>query len=878
MLMKKTILSATLSLLCMLVPWAFVTAHAQGSAFTYQGRLSDGVNPANGIYQLQFALLDAASAGTVIAGPLTNSVVAVSNGLFTVSLDFGLAAFSGDNRWLELGVRTNGSAAAFTLLAPRQPISATPYALRAAVAGSVSNLNGGTIAPGSITGLQLAGNAVTAANISAGQVVRNLNGLTDAISLLAGTNLVLQTNGQTLTIHALGAGFAGLNNFSGTNLTLYDALGRLLTYLASPYTTNYITITNRYTFSGVWPGAAAFNDTYTYWPAGSTNTYLIYTNPGATKMMMTAPVTDPFNYAISINLFPSAGNFPITPNTTPAYDNYSGTANPLLDQWEDANTGLPVHPIVTAGSATTTNSAVVTNLALTALSNVRLDGSVQFGPNVSTNNGALGTQAFLTNSVPAEIDISGAINNPTPGAVHMAVQNNPVVIFSWQPYPGSVNRYTNVTQVISNLANLNAKGYLAPLTNSGAPVVVNADVGSLVRNTNYVLMGRPGIYPQGVPQYIAAIRSFNCEVGYMRNIPGDLVPPQPTNVPGFYFIPNANTAQPLSFQPLATYDPTGWSEFNCDLMTVDMIARDIQTFYAWGVSQFESNDGAYNPIYSFQTFERTAAYNILHPFSDASLTSRTAWNSYSGTAHPLRYTAFESLGGTADGSAFDCDDFHNAIQTDAPATAPRWGTGTNSALLEFRRFSYNHPLITKCNRGGGFEGGIGNLYPSHAAIFALCEWSPLVLLHPGYQEKVLDLVTNAGWLRIHNDLAHNFPSVILNQYGGGVILAKPLATGAHAVGFFNESGATTPLTVNWPSLGLPLGQACNIYDLWTSNYVASATGSFTTNLAPGSASHAWLEFRPVFQTGITTNLQVTTPAGTRTLQFSFGVLTNVSSP
>src|SRR5262249_22779625 len=68
---------------------------AQGTAFTYQGHLNDGGSPANGNYDLRFAVYDSAGGGNNIAGPLTNSAVAVSDGLFTVALDFGAGVFPG---------------------------------------------------------------------------------------------------------------------------------------------------------------------------------------------------------------------------------------------------------------------------------------------------------------------------------------------------------------------------------------------------------------------------------------------------------------------------------------------------------------------------------------------------------------------------------------------------------------------------------------------------------------------------------------------------------------------------------------------------------------------------------------------------------------
>jgi len=82
-------------------------AEAQTTAFTYQGRLSDGGAPAEGTYDLRFAIYDSASdLGAVVAGPITNSAARVKNGVFTVVMDFGADAFPGGSRWLEIGVRT----------------------------------------------------------------------------------------------------------------------------------------------------------------------------------------------------------------------------------------------------------------------------------------------------------------------------------------------------------------------------------------------------------------------------------------------------------------------------------------------------------------------------------------------------------------------------------------------------------------------------------------------------------------------------------------------------------------------------------------------------------------------------------------------------
>src|SRR5438132_14021379 len=103
---------------------------AQASSFTYQGRLTDGGTAANGNYDLQFALFDSLSGGTQIGSTQTLNTVAVSNGVFTVTLDFGANSFTGANRFLEISARLSG-AGSFTLMTPRQ-VTSTPYAIRSA--------------------------------------------------------------------------------------------------------------------------------------------------------------------------------------------------------------------------------------------------------------------------------------------------------------------------------------------------------------------------------------------------------------------------------------------------------------------------------------------------------------------------------------------------------------------------------------------------------------------------------------------------------------------------------------------------------------------------------------------------------------------------
>jgi len=124
-------------------------AHAQGTAFTYQGQLQNGGSPASGTYNLTFTLFSTSNAGVPVAGPLTNTAVVITNGLFTVLIDFGPGVFAGQTNWLQIGVETNGGPG-FTSLNPRQEVTPAPYALYAEAANAAGL--SGTIPVSSLSG------------------------------------------------------------------------------------------------------------------------------------------------------------------------------------------------------------------------------------------------------------------------------------------------------------------------------------------------------------------------------------------------------------------------------------------------------------------------------------------------------------------------------------------------------------------------------------------------------------------------------------------------------------------------------------------------------------------------------------------------------
>jgi len=162
---------------------ASVPAAALGTGFTYQGQLKNGSGPITGNCGMAFRLYDDSAAGVLVGSPITTSVP-VTAGLFTVPLDFGAGAFTGDARWLAIQVKC-GADPVFTPLSPRQPLSPAPLAL--ALPGLYTRQN--ATSPNLIGGY--AGNSV---------------GLTAVGATIGGGGAVGQSNSACCNFDTIGGG------------------------------------------------------------------------------------------------------------------------------------------------------------------------------------------------------------------------------------------------------------------------------------------------------------------------------------------------------------------------------------------------------------------------------------------------------------------------------------------------------------------------------------------------------------------------------------------------------------------------------------------------------------------------------------------------
>jgi cell shape-determining protein MreC len=197
-----------LAVAALLAPALLLAQTPLGTAFTYQGRLDDNGAAANGRYDLQFQLFDAATGGTALGEVALNNV-RVASGLFTVNLDFG-PVFSGAARWVQVGVRPGGQSGAFTILSPRQELTPAPsasYSLKAGDAATLGGLSCSTSEVPKWNGSAWACAAVTdtlaGLSCSSGEVAK-WNG-----SAWACAGDVVGTSGGSVTSVAAGEGLTG---------------------------------------------------------------------------------------------------------------------------------------------------------------------------------------------------------------------------------------------------------------------------------------------------------------------------------------------------------------------------------------------------------------------------------------------------------------------------------------------------------------------------------------------------------------------------------------------------------------------------------------------------------------------------------------------
>jgi hypothetical protein len=174
---------------------------------SYQGILSDtlGTPKPDGMYAITFRLYDAPSGGTLLW--VETQSLQVKRGLFSAVLGsqtpFPSSLTFERQYWLGIQPASDPE------LAPRIALTSVGYSLNslsadsARIAGTVPN------------------NSITANKIAAGQVVKSINNIRDAVTLRAQGGATITSSGDTITINAgSGGGGTGVQSIQNTNNTI----------------------------------------------------------------------------------------------------------------------------------------------------------------------------------------------------------------------------------------------------------------------------------------------------------------------------------------------------------------------------------------------------------------------------------------------------------------------------------------------------------------------------------------------------------------------------------------------------------------------------------------------------------------------------------
>ena len=808
---------------------------AQSTAFTYQGRLLDGGQPATGSYDLQFRLTDALSGGNPIGAALTNAPVLVTNGLFLVLLDFGSGAFDGSPRWLEVGVRTNGSASPYFVLSPRQAITASPYATFASTAASAS------VAAGLVPGAAITAN---------GAGITNLNGA----FIQAGTINSNQLDQATADQIAL----AG--TLSGSTSNAIASLGGNGTNTALYYPT-LVAGTNSIAAS-----------------------YALY--PGS-NLVVSGCVTNPLANGVYV---PNGASY-LDPASGDTIVSYAGPHCGILFDLEDGDgTGLRGHALeITNG--TTRLEYLVSFSSWCAGPWILVTGGY--------DNYAGSKVCWSTNSVPAGFGVAGGLMTGSFSGTFsgsLAASSNysagrlvgTVTVPVASDLSASSNYNANRLVGTIPLANLPSQVLSNTGMTSGIPVSAIQPLGSFslasVAPTPPMGICTWPLYNggnQGLVQMFTDMLSTNGLVGYGWKV---------IQLDAGWQLPSRDSHENLVPDPARYTNWTGMLSYmqtkgvalglytemtSCggNVPTLDgYYAQDVAQFASWGVSYLKVDCGdlgdqryvQFSDLQAAMEQAGLSAYVINGGLNPPAGFPVRAWLPAVVNAWRLGMDGDSYLfGGKAVAQGNMLLHFHHALEYGAAFTGPG-----------------HYPDMDFINTGQADYGDYVNTstspyrYPTIESDIGLAAMCPSPIMVDTVNLALMPIYTNTAMIAIDQDPLV-MPAQVVSSNATSEVWSRRLFNGDRAVALINKTGSSQAISVNLSALGLPAGPTA-VYSVWDQAYLPCAPAAFTSSVDPLYVQ--LLRFSPTQAGLFTGTVGLTSNSVPYTLHITNGLIYGVTSP
>lgn len=216
---------------------------ARGTAFTYQGQLKNTGVAVNTPTDMQFSLWNDATStnpANQVGATIQVPALAVSGGLFSTSVDFGVNPYtSNQTLWLQIAVRNPAGSGSYVPMGARQQLTPAPFSL------ATRGINMDSFGRMSLLPTGPGGNEDSFSLIGTNAGIMGLfgvnkNGATNRMEFSVNESSAVSAGGGTIRMQTPGVGYGNLNLNPTGNTILAESYGSVGIGTATPQRTLHL--------------------------------------------------------------------------------------------------------------------------------------------------------------------------------------------------------------------------------------------------------------------------------------------------------------------------------------------------------------------------------------------------------------------------------------------------------------------------------------------------------------------------------------------------------------------------------------------------------------------------------------------------------------